>query len=107
MLDVTPVGRPVTLSVTVPVKLVRLSVRLTNPPALRLVDGCGMTKRPIVVVTDAPPDLLAVAVIVWLAAGAFASACRLTDPDDPVPGCVMLDVTPVGKALRLSVTLPV
>ncbi len=76
--------------------------------ALTLIAGTADIVRLNVVVALETPLPLAVTVIVWLlTAGAFAAAVRLIEPEFPVPGCVMVAVTPVGKMLVATLTLPV
>jgi len=61
-----------------------------------------------VAVAEEIPLPLAVMVIVWpFTSAAVLAAVRLMLPELPVPGCVMLAVTPLGRVLVDSVTLPV
>ena len=70
--------------------------------------GTAPTVRLKVLVTELTPLPLAVMVIVWLVATvALMAACSTMLPELPVPGWVIVAVTPVGKVLVASVTLPV
>ena len=72
----------------------------TGPPAA--------TVRLKLLVTELTPLPLAVIVIVWLVATvALMAACSTMLPELPVPGWVIVAVTPLGKVLVASVTLPV
>jgi hypothetical protein len=75
----------------------------------KVTTACAATTvRLKVLVTELTPLPLAVMVIVWLLTSvALLAACRLMLPELPVPGCVMVAVTPLGKVLVASVTLPV
>ncbi len=76
--------------------------------AVRLIAGSAETVRLNVAVAFDTPLPLAVTVMVWLlTAGAFAVAVRPIEPEVPVPGCVMVAVTPVGSVLVARLTLPV
>jgi hypothetical protein len=115
---VTPVGRPLVESVTLPVKLlrVRLTVRLALPPRASVTElGLtlliamlgAVTVRVKVVVAETPLPL-AVMVMDWLLTrAAVLAAFRLIVPEFLVPGWVYVAVTPVGRALVESATLPV
>jgi hypothetical protein len=114
---VTPLGRPLVESVTLPVKLlrVRLTARLALPPRTS-VNELGLTLliamvgvvtvRVKVAAPDETPVPLAVMVIWVLPAIAVLAALRLMLPEFPVPGWVYVAVTPAGRVLE-SVTLPV
>ena len=70
--------------------------------------GTAPTVRLKVLVTELTPLPLAVMVIVCpLTCVAVLAACSAMLPEFPVPGWVMVAVTPVGKVLVASVTLPV
>ena len=70
--------------------------------------GGGLTVRLKVLLTEATPLPLAVMVIVWLLTRvALLLAVRLMLPEFPVPGWVKVAVTPLGRLLVASVTLPV
>jgi hypothetical protein len=115
---VTPLGRPLVESVTLPVKLlrVRLTVRLCALPPRTSVNELGLTLliamvgvvtvRVKVAAPDETPVPLAVMVIWVLPAIAVLAALRLMLPEFPVPGWVYVAVTPAGRVLE-SVTLPV
>ena len=61
-----------------------------------------------VLVTEITPVPLAVMVIVWLlTSAAVLAACKVMLPELAVPGWVIVAVTPLGKVLVASVTLPV
>jgi hypothetical protein len=61
-----------------------------------------------VLLTEATPLPLAVMVMDWpLTRVALLAAVRLMLPELPVPGWVKVAVTPLGKPLVASVTLPV
>jgi hypothetical protein len=95
---VTPAGSPLTFSVTLPVKLVRVTVMetlcdpppavtVTDPPALMAMLGAAVTVTLKFVVALDTPLPLAVTVTLWLVTGgALAAAERLMDPEFPVPG---------------------
>jgi len=115
---VTPVGRPLVESVTLPVKLlrVRLTVRLALPPRVSvtelgltlLIAMVGVVTVRLKVAVAETPLPLAVMVMGWLLTrAAVLLAFRLMVPEFPVPGWVYVAVTPVGRVLVESVTLPV
>ena len=100
-----------------------MSVRFTVtacelPPRTRVTElgltlliamlGVALTVRLKVLVTETTPLPLAVMVIVWLlTSAAVLAACKVMLPELAVPGWVIVAVTPLGKALVASVTLPV
>jgi hypothetical protein len=66
------------------------------------------TVRVKLLVTELTPLPLAVMVIVWLVTRvALLAACSAMLPELPVPGWVIVAVTPVGNVLVERVTLPV
>ena len=68
----------------------------------------AFTVRPKAPVAEATPLPLAVMLIVWLlTSAALLAALKLMLPELPVPGWVKTAVTPLGRALVDSVTLPV
>ena len=70
--------------------------------------GTALTVRLKVLVTELTPLPLAVMVIAWLVTRvALLAACSAIIPELPVPGWVIVAVTPLGKVLVASVTLPV
>lgn len=70
--------------------------------------GGGLTVKLKVVATELTPLPLAVIVIAWsVTTVALLVAWKLMLPEFPVPGCVKIAVTPLGRALVESVTLPV
>jgi len=116
---VTPLGRPLVESVTLPVKLlrVRFAVRLCALPPRASVTELGLTLliamvgvvtvRVKVAVAETPLPL-AVMVMDWLLTrAAVLAAFRLMLPEFPVPGWVYVALTPLGRPLVESVTLPV
>src|SRR3990172_2025893 len=59
-------------------------------------------------VAEVTPVPLAVIVIAWFSISAAVDAAWNTIlPELPLPGCVIVAVTPVGRVLNASVTLPV
>ena len=103
------------LPVLVRVTLWELLVVASNWAAKVSVDGDKLTWGPPVatdrlkvLVTELTPLPLAVMVIVWLlTSGALLAATSEMLPEVPVPGWVIVAVTPLGKVLVESVTLPV
>ena len=115
---VMPVGRPLVESVTLPVKLlrVRLTVRLALLPRASvtelgltlLIAMAGLVNVRVKVAVAETPLPLAVMVMDWLLTrAAVLAALRLMLPEFPMPGWVYVAVTPVGRPLVESVTLPV
>jgi hypothetical protein len=85
-----------------------MSVTEVGLTLLMAMLGTGLTVRLKVLVTELTPLPLAVIVIVWLlTSGALLAAWSEMLPEVPVPGWVIVAVTPVGKVLVESVTLPV
>ena len=84
------------------------SVTVLGLTLLMAMLGGELTVRRKVLVTELTPLPLAVMVIVWLVtAGAVLAAWSEMLPELVVPGWVKVAVTPVGKVLVESVTLPV
>ena len=115
---VTPLGRLLVESVTLPVKLlrVRLTVRLALPPRASvteleltlLIAMVGVvTVRVKVAVAETPLPLAVMVMDRLLTRVALLAAFRLMVPEFPVPGWVYVAVTPLGRLLVESVTLPV
>ncbi len=70
--------------------------------------GGGFTVRLKVLVAELTPLPLAVMVTVWLLTNvAPLAACKLMLPELAVAGWVIVAVTPLGRVLVASVTLPV
>ena len=116
---VTPLSKVLVESVMPPVKLlrVRLTERLSAlPPRTSVIElgftllmamlGVEVTVRLKVAVAETPLPL-AVMVIWVLPVAAPPPAARLMLPEFPEPGEVMAAVTPLGRLLVESVTLPV
>lgn len=121
-LTLTPAGRPdadrTIAELKLPVTTVVIVEVLERPQATVSAPGEAfieksalaeaLTVKAKVAVADATPLPLAVMVIVWpLTSAALLAAVRLMLPVLPVPGCVKAAVTPLGRVLVESVTLPV
>jgi hypothetical protein len=116
---VTPVGRPLVESMTLPVKLlrVRLTVRLAAPPRASVTElgltlliamvGVVTVRVKVAVAEETPLPLAVMVVDRLLTREALLAAFRLMVPEFPVLGWVYVAVTPVGRPLVESVTLPV
>ena len=115
---VTPLGRLLVESVTLPAKLLRarLTARLALPPRasvteLELTPLIAMvgvvTVRVKVAVAETPLPLAVMVMDRLLTRVALLAAFRLMVPELPVPGWVYVAVTPLGRPLVESVTLPV
>ncbi len=80
---------------------------LTLPMAM--LDGTpAFTVRLKLLEAELTPLPLSVIVTVWLLTNAtLLAACKLMLPEHAVPGWVIVAVTPLGKVLVASVTLPV
>jgi hypothetical protein len=115
---VTPLSKVLVESVMPPVKLlrVRLTVRLCAlPPRTSVIElgftllmamlGVEVTVRLKVAVAETPLPLAVM--VIWVLPVAPPPACRLMLPEFPEPGEVMAAVTPLGRLLVESVTLPV
>ena len=76
--------------------------------ALMLMAGAADTVSVNVAVAFETPLPLAVTVMVWLlTGGALAAAWSVKNPLEPVSGEAIVAVTPVGRLLIPSVTLPI
>ena len=115
---VTPLGRLLVESVTLPAKLlrVRLTVRLALPPRASvteleltlLIAMVGVvTVRVKVAVAETPLPLAVMVMDRLLTRVALLAAFRLMVPELPVPGWVYVAATPLGRPLVESATLPV
>jgi len=106
-------------SVTLPVKLLRVrsTVRLALPPRASVTElgltlliamvGVVTVRVKVVAAEETPLPLAVMVMERLLTREALLAAFRLMVPEFRVPGWVYVAVTPVGRLLAESVTLPV